>query len=152
MRKHRLRLTLLSASMLFMPCYESMIEESNGIDLNLEEDSKEDDKSKDKEEKKEEKRSKKFKERKTDADEDEDEKKKEKEFHHFFEAVFLDDDDTVLYRIHVLVGEDVVYKGQIPHRKSRNGKRYVFIGWDKPLENIQSDTVFYPEFEEVEDF
>ena len=75
--------------------------------------------------------------------------KKEKEYHSHFDVFFVNYDGKVLYHQIVPVGEDASYHGPKPHRDSTEEEDFFFDGWDKPLENIQCDTVFTAQYRSV---
>ena len=63
-----------------------------------------------------------------------------------YTCTFNNWDGTELYRTQVNRGEDVLFEGETPTRPSEvSGDQTIewkFIGWDKPLTDITSDTVF----------
>ena len=61
---------------------------------------------------------------------------------------FLNYDDTVLYVTTIPYGNDATYQGDTPTRESSASTVYTFKGWDKPLQNITTDTTFYALYSE----
>lgn len=147
--------------MLFVPTYESLPKEAPSKDFvvqKIEEEKKEEEEKKKKkddekqaeDEKKEEKTLKKNSKKKTGEEDEKDrekEKEKEKEYHSHFDVLFVNYDGTILYHALVPVGEDASYHGKTPTRRPNFGRIYRFIGWDKPLTNIQCDMVFTAQYE-----
>lgn len=64
-----------------------------------------------------------------------------------YKCVFKNYDDSILYVTYVPAGETAVYIGDTPIKETDVNVVFRFIGWNKPLENIYSDTVFTAEFE-----
>ena len=66
-------------------------------------------------------------------------------------CIFKNYDGTTLYEFYYEKGTDIVYDGPAPEKeeKDENGKDipWTFVGWDKPLENIQKPTIFTARFE-----
>ena len=66
-------------------------------------------------------------------------------------CIFKNYDGTTLYEFYYEKGSDIVYDGPAPVKKEKdeNGKDipWTFVGWDKPLENIQKPTIFTARFE-----
>ena len=65
-------------------------------------------------------------------------------------AIFNNYDGTKLYEFYYDKGSDIVYDGPTPTRvgkdSSGNTLEYIFIGWDKPLTNIQKPTIFTAQY------
>lgn len=65
-------------------------------------------------------------------------------------AIFNNYDGTKLYEFYYEKGSDIVYDGPTPTRvgkdSSGNTLEYIFIGWDKPLTNIQKPTIFTAQY------
>ena len=63
---------------------------------------------------------------------------------------FLNYDETVLSTQYVGNGDTVIYEGAVPTREDENDHgtitKYEFIGWDKSLKNINSDTIFTAQY------
>ena len=62
---------------------------------------------------------------------------------------FLNYDDTLLLKIEVIEGDKAIYKGETPIKKEDSEFTYEFIGWDKELNNIQSDLITRAQFKPV---
>lgn len=65
-----------------------------------------------------------------------------------YTVTFKNYDDTVLYSVDVDEGTGASYVGEEPSKPEDDEFYYVFIGWDKDLTNITSDTVTIARFEE----
>lgn len=137
--KRHFYLTLLSSLMILTPCLESQepVFEAREVEKQEQEEKK---KAKEKEQKEEDEKAVRSRRR------EEEEKKKEKEFHNHFDVTFVNYDGTLLYHQVVPLGEDACYHGKIPTRPDEDGFSFLFIGWDKPLENIQCDMVFTAQY------
>lgn len=61
-------------------------------------------------------------------------------------VLFMDTNGRLLDRAYVEHGEDAVYTGEMP---SKPGLELADPMWDKPLENIQDDTVFVVQYDTV---
>ena len=65
-------------------------------------------------------------------------------------CTFKNYDGTVLSTQYVGEGDSVTYEGSVPTKAEENNAgvitKYEFIGWDKSLKNITSDTVFIAQF------
>jgi len=57
-------------------------------------------------------------------------------------CTFQNDDGTILLSEKVPLGEQAIYSGELPQKEDSEQSAFLFQGWDKPLTNIQSDTVF----------
>ncbi len=57
-------------------------------------------------------------------------------------VVFLNYDGEELYRTNVKEGDTAVYNGPVPKKQGEE-----FVGWDKPLKNINSDLTIKAVFE-----
>ncbi len=66
-----------------------------------------------------------------------------------FTVSFKNYDDTLLYETYVNKGDSVVYQGTTPTKPETNEYEYTFKGWDHPLTNITSDTIFVAQFNEI---
>ena len=64
-----------------------------------------------------------------------------------FKCTFLNFDSSFLSSEIVEWGKTVSYLGQTPYKPGDSVTSYRFIGWDKSLENIKQDTVFFAQFE-----
>ena len=60
---------------------------------------------------------------------------------------FRNYDNTLLYKTDIPVGTYAVYEGAQPTKQSTEMYDYTFTTWDKPLNNIVKDTVFYAQFQ-----
>ena len=67
----------------------------------------------------------------------------------YYHVVFVNYDETVLYEADVLEGNAALYSGEEPTKAEDEECTHKFIGWDKDLTNIQSDTTFIAQFEAV---
>ena len=67
----------------------------------------------------------------------------------YYHVTFVNYDETVLYEADVLEGNAALYSGEEPVKAEDEECTYKFIGWDKDLTNIQSDTTFVAQFEAV---
>jgi len=71
----------------------------------------------------------------------------------YFPVQFLNYDLTLLYKVYVQYGNDAVYKGATPFKKSSYYENYkidyIFSGWDKDTTNITNSTLFVAQFKEV---
>jgi len=65
----------------------------------------------------------------------------------YFNCVFQNYDDTVLYTTSVKQGETADYPYPNPTRDATDHYTYVFNSWNKPLTNIQKDTTFIAQYE-----
>ena len=59
----------------------------------------------------------------------------------YIPCIFNNYDGTKLYEFYYEKGSDIVYDGPTPIKDGE-----VFVGWDKPLENIQFPTIFTAKF------
>ncbi len=67
-----------------------------------------------------------------------------------YTVTFLDDEGGLLDIIYVYPGDTAYYSLGTPHKESSDeAVTYVFDGWDKPLTNIQEDTVVTAIFEKI---
>lgn len=64
-------------------------------------------------------------------------------------VIFKNIDETILYIQKVKYGQTAIYLGEEPIRPQVEDKNYIFIGWDKSLNNITSDLVIYPLYEDI---
>lgn len=63
-----------------------------------------------------------------------------------FKVTFADYDGKVLYTDNVAEGKYARYRAEDPKKAADKDYRYSFIGWDKPLGPIESDTVFIAQY------
>ena len=56
-----------------------------------------------------------------------------------YHVIFLNYDETVLYEVDVLEGNEAQYLGETPIKPEDDEFTYEFSGWDVDLTNIQSD-------------
>jgi hypothetical protein len=67
----------------------------------------------------------------------------------YFHVTFLNYDDSLLYEVDVLDGEAAIYQGTTPIKPEDDEFTYEFIGWDKDLNSINSDTIAKAQFEAI---
>lgn len=67
----------------------------------------------------------------------------------YYHVVFVNYDESVLYEVDVLKGEEALYSGETPIKEEDDEFTYEFIGWDKELTDIQSNTTFIAQFKAV---
>ncbi len=67
----------------------------------------------------------------------------------YYHVTFVNYDDTLLYEVDVLKGNDAEYKGETPVKPEDDEFTYEFVGWDKELTNIQSETTFKAEYKPI---
>lgn len=58
-----------------------------------------------------------------------------------YEVKFVNDNGTLLYIDYVVMGGTAEYSGAIPTKESEEKYDYTFAGWNKPLADIQADTI-----------
>lgn len=63
-----------------------------------------------------------------------------------FSVSFVNYDNSVLYETTVLQGGTAVYVGDVPARPDSDSSTFTFTGWNRSLNNIQSDMVFVAQF------
>lgn len=61
-------------------------------------------------------------------------------------CLFVNYDGSELYREYVTEGENAAYSGSLPTKPATQQYTYAFSNWDKPLNNIQSNTTFTAQF------
>lgn len=62
------------------------------------------------------------------------------------EVTFKNYNADILFYSSVEYGGTAVYQGETPVRPSDGAIRYYFSGWDRPLENVKSDTTFIAQY------
>ena len=67
----------------------------------------------------------------------------------YYHVVFVNYDESVLYEADVLKGSEALYSGETPTKAEDDEFTYEFIGWDKELTDIQSNTTFIAQFKAV---
>ena len=67
----------------------------------------------------------------------------------YYHVVFVNYDESVLYEADVLKGSEALYSGEAPTKEEDDEFTYEFIGWDKELTDIQSNTTFTAQFKAV---
>ena len=67
----------------------------------------------------------------------------------YYHVVFVNYDESVLYEVDVLKGSEALYSGETPIKAEDDEFTYEFIGWDKELTDIQSNTTFIAQFKAV---
>lgn len=75
-----------------------------------------------------------------------------KEIQTKFTVTFENYDGTELFKTYVLSGSDVTYQGNTPTKPDTAEFEYEFIGWDKPLTNITTDTIFVAQYSETKKY
>lgn len=63
-----------------------------------------------------------------------------------YNVTFKNYDGTTLYYCQVERGHDAEYIGPTPQKNDGTSLSWTFVGWDKSLENILSDTIFVAQF------
>ena len=67
----------------------------------------------------------------------------------YVECSFYNYDNTLLWNTQIRKGENVTYGGQTPTREATAQYSFEFKGWDKPLTNINTDTSFTAQYNEI---
>lgn len=67
----------------------------------------------------------------------------------YYHVTFVNYDNSVLYEVDVLEGSEALYSGEDPVKEEDDEFTYEFIGWDKELTDIQSNTTFIAQFKAV---
>ena len=67
----------------------------------------------------------------------------------YYHVVFVNYDNSPLYEVDVLEGRTALYSGETPTKAEDDEFTYEFIGWDKELTDIQSNTTFIAQFKAV---
>ncbi len=67
----------------------------------------------------------------------------------YYHVTFVNYDDTLLYEVDVLKGNDAEYKGETPVKPEDDEFTYEFVGWDKELTNIQAEATFKAEYKPI---
>lgn len=67
----------------------------------------------------------------------------------YYEVVFLNDDESFLFKDTVLEGNDAHYGGETPTKEEDDEFTYEFNGWDKELTNITSNVTTKATFKYV---
>lgn len=65
-----------------------------------------------------------------------------------YKATFLDSDSTELYSHYFKEGTNARFEGTIPWSYDKE-KVHTFIGWDKPIDNIQSDLIVTAQYRDI---
>lgn len=66
-----------------------------------------------------------------------------------YTVTFKNIDETVLYKVNVKYGNTAIYLGEEPIRPTIENKNFIFIGWDKSINNITTDLVVYAVYEDI---
>lgn len=61
-------------------------------------------------------------------------------------AEFRNYDDSVIWTTEFRADQALVYEGPVPTREPDETKKYTFSNWDKSLENVKEDTIFYAQY------
>ena len=67
----------------------------------------------------------------------------------YYEVVFVNYNDTFLYKDTVLEGSEAQYRGETPTREADDEFTYEFKGWDQDISNITSNVTVTATFEFV---
>ena len=57
----------------------------------------------------------------------------------YYHVTFLNDDETLLYEVDVLEGQEAVYGGETPTKEEDDEFTYTFKEWDQDLSRITED-------------
>ena len=66
----------------------------------------------------------------------------------YYSVTFKNYDNSILYETTVIEGGTAVYKGVTPTRADSHEIAYTFVGWDRSLADITSDSIFVAQFTE----
>ena len=64
----------------------------------------------------------------------------------YFHVIFLNYDDSLLYEVNVLEGNEAIYGGETPIKPEDDEFTYEFKGWDQDLTSITSDLTTKAEY------
>ena len=64
----------------------------------------------------------------------------------YYHVTFVNYDESVLYEVDVLEGNEALYSGDTPTKEEDDEFTYEFIGWDQNLESISSDVTTVAQF------
>lgn len=67
----------------------------------------------------------------------------------YYHVTFVNYDDSVLYEVDVLEGEEAVYQGETPTKEADDDFKYEFDGWDIDLTSIVSDVTAKAQYKSV---
>ena len=67
----------------------------------------------------------------------------------YYHVTFLNYDETILYEVDVLEGNEAVYEGEAPTKPEDDEFTYEFEGWDKDLTNIQANMTTVAQYKSV---
>ena len=68
----------------------------------------------------------------------------------YYHVTFLNYDETTLYEVDVLEGNEAVYEGEEPKKPEDNEFRYEFEGWDQDLSSVTSDLITKALFKQID--
>ena len=67
----------------------------------------------------------------------------------YYHVTFVNYDDSVLYEVDVLEGNEALYSGEAPTKEEDDEFTYEFIGWDKDLSSIHYNLTAKAEYKAV---
>lgn len=67
----------------------------------------------------------------------------------YYHVTFVNYDESILYEVDVLEGNEALYCGEDPVKEEDDEFTYTFIGWDIDLKSINSDVTAVAQFEAV---
>ena len=67
----------------------------------------------------------------------------------YYHVIFNNYDDSLLYEVDVLEGQDAVYAGETPTKAEDDEFTYEFVGWDQNLHQISGDVTAKAQYNPV---